>query len=122
MAVTAFSLGGHSYKLRQSQSGSFGVGRDWGNSCTVTAEHSGVCNFSAHGQVGYFTVSLYQNGNKIATSGDTSTIDFYWWKQYEGGTFSKVFRVKKGDVIKFECGGNGDSGNGTVYWNMVVYN
>lgn len=127
MAVTAFSLGGHLYKKRQSTSGSFGVGRDWGGSCTVTAEHSGLCNFSSFGDVGYFAVTLYKNGERLASgnmynkTSNNYGFDMFWAGQYARGACSLMFRVKKGDVIKFECGQNNDGGNGTVYWNMVVY-
>lgn len=121
MASSAFNFGGKC-KRKQQDSGSFGVGKDWGGSASFTANSDGVCFFSAHGKTGYFTVYLYQNGTSIATSENSNNgFDLFYAKQYEQATCALAFLIKKGDVITFTCGPNHDWGNGTVYWAMSIY-
>ena len=127
MATTAFNFGGKC-KRKQQDSGSFGVGKDWGGSASFTANYSGVCFFSAHGRTGYFGVSLNKNGTSIArgetqgnNNGNNYGFDLYNAKQYEQATCALAFPIKKGDVITFTCGQNNDAGDGTVYWAMSIY-
>ena len=123
MATTAFNFGGKC-KRKQQDSGSFGVGNDWGSSVSFTANYSGVCFFSAYGKTGYFEVSLKKNGTSIAsgaTSGKNNGFDLFYARQYEHATCSLAFYIKKGDVITFTCDRNNDWGNGTVYWAMSIY-
>ena len=118
MASSAFNFGGKC-KRKQQDSGSFGVGKDWGGSVSFTANYSGICFFSAHGKTGYFGVSLNKNGTSIATNG--GGFDLFYAEQYHYATCSLAFPIKKGDVITFNCGQNNDAGNGTVYWAMSIY-
>ena len=123
MATTAFNFGGKC-KRKQQDSGSFGVGKDWGGSASFTANSSGVCFFSAHGRTGYFGVSLSKNGASIATgtyNGNSNGFDLFYARQYDQATCALAFLIKKGDVITFTCDPNNDSGNGTVYWAMSIY-
>lgn len=123
MAAIAFNLGGEC-KRKQQDSGSFGVGSDWGGSASFTANYSGVCFFSAHGKTGYFTVGLNKNGDSIASGAHVGSVygfDLFFSKQYEQATCASAFLIKKGDVITFTCKPNNDAGNGTVYWAMSIY-
>ena len=123
MATTAFNFGGKC-KRKQQDSGSFGVGKDWGGSASFTANYSGVCFFSAHGRTGYFSVSLNKNGTSIAgdsSNGNNNGFDLFYARQYEQAPCALAFPIKKGDVITFTCGQNNDAGNGTVYWAMSIY-
>lgn len=123
MAATAFNFGGKC-KRKQQDSGSFGVGKNWGGSASFTANFSGVCFFSAHGKTGYFDVSLNKNGAYIAggsSNGNNNGFDLFYARQYEQATCALAFPIKKGDVITFTCGQNNDAGNGTVYWAMSIY-
>ena len=123
MATTAFNFGGKC-KRKQQDSGSFGVGKDWGGSASFTANYSGVCFFSAYGETGYFTVNLKKNGDSIASGAHTTEnygFDLFYAWQYEHSACSLAFPIKKGDVITFNCNPNYDRGNGTVYWAMSIY-
>ena len=130
MAATAFNFGGKC-KRKQQDSGSFGVGKNWGGSASFTANSSGVCFFSAHGRTGYFGVSLNKNGASIATgsqgeyngnnNGNNNGFDLFYARQYEQATCALAFPIKKGDVITFSCGQQADAGDGTVYWAMSIY-
>lgn len=129
MAVSAFNMGGGAGKLLQKQSGEFATPNSGGGSCTVTANYSGLCVFSAHGATSYFTCTLKQNGVTIASGvtkqgsnglpegGRNSGFDLYYSNQYANGSCCKAFKVKKGDVIWFGFSSDG----GKCLWNMSVW-
>ena len=126
MAATAFNFGGEC-KRKQQDSGSFYVGSNSGNSASFTANASGVCFFSAHGETGYFSVNLRKGGSTIAlgystrSGGVNDGFDLYHATTTKQATCSLAFSIKKGDVITFDCGEQADLGSGTVYWAMSIY-
>lgn len=71
---------------------------------TYTLSESGMCIFSAAKSGGYFGVTLYQNDTKIASPWDNLRND-----QYACGYCTKAFKCKKGDVLKFTIGDQGDA-------------
>lgn len=129
MAASAFHLGGAIGKQLQKQSGEFATPKGGQGSCTVTANYSGICIFSAHGSTSYFTCTLKQNntsiaigttkesGNGLPDGGKNNGFDLYYSNQYANGSCCKAFKVKKGDVIWFGFGSDG----GKCLWNMSIW-
>ena len=81
-----------------------------------TIQNDGICVFFAGKQAGgYFGCTLKKGGTGI--SFDIKRAD-----QYGAGYIMATFEVKKGDIISFTTGGQGDAkGTRTCDYEIVVF-
>lgn len=115
MSATAFNFGGGKTKVKEKKISSFTF-YDNGTMPSYTIQNDGICVFFAGKQSGgYFGCTLKKGGTVIS-------FDIRRSDQYGAGHAMAVFDVKKGDVISFQTGGQGDAkGNRTCDYEIIVF-
>ena len=115
MAVTAFNFGKGKTKVKEKKISSFTF-YDNGTMPSYTIQNDGICVFFAGKQTGgYFGCTLKKSGTGI-------NFDIHRGDQYGAGHVMAVFDVKKGDVISFTTGGQGDAkSNRTCDYEIIVF-
>ena len=116
MAVTAFNFGGGGKtKVKEKKISSFTF-YDNGTMPSYTIQNDGICVFFAGKQSGgYFGCTLKKGGTEIS-------FDIHRYDQYGAGHVMAVFDVKKGDIVSFTTGGQGDAkGSRTCDYEIIVF-